>query len=141
MAGAGEMQASRTKKSCLQPRQRAGAGTVCEWEAGNSLDSRDHLWVLGQTHERAQILGKSQLLPPFLEIQRKIQQAGCQCGRKAILNMLKWGRREEAGQTGGLVWVRTVTRGLGQVFAPSQPQFSISKMVGPFQALRLYSGA
>lgn len=54
--------------------------------------------------------------------------------------MLKWGRREEAGQTGGLVWVRTVTRGLGQVFAPSQPQFPISKRVGPFQALRLFWG-
>lgn len=138
MAGVGEMQANRRRKSCL--RQRAEAGRVCGWGAGNSLDTRDDLWELGQTHKRTRILGKSQLLPLFLEILRKIQQADCQCGRETILNMLKWGRREEAGQTGGLVWVRTVTRGLGQVFAPFQPQFPISKRVGPFQALRLFWG-
>lgn len=123
-----------------QPRQRAEAWRVSGCGAGNSLDSRDDLRELGQTQKRAWILGKSQLLPLFLEILRKIQQAGCQCRRKTILNMLKWGRREEAGQRGGLVWVKTVTHSLGQVFAPSQPQFPISKRVGPFQALRLFRG-
>lgn len=80
MAGVGEMQANRRRKSCL--RQRAEAGRVCGWGAGNSLDSRDDLWELGQTHKRTRILGKSQLLPLFLEILRKIQQADCQCEGK-----------------------------------------------------------
>ena len=52
------------------------ARRVCGRRAGDSLDSRGDLWELRQTHERAQILGKSQRLPLFPEILRKILQAG-----------------------------------------------------------------
>lgn len=51
------------------------ARRVCGWRAGDSLYSRGDLWELGQTHKRAQILGKSQLFSPLPEILRKIQQA------------------------------------------------------------------
>ena len=57
------------------PNKGLRARRVCGWRAGDSLDSRGDLWELGQTHKRAQILGKSQLFPLFPEIFRKIQQA------------------------------------------------------------------
>lgn len=52
------------------------AGRVCGWRVGNSLDSRGDRGELRQTHERAQILGKNQLLT---EILGKLLQAGCPC--------------------------------------------------------------
>lgn len=58
--------------------------------AGNSLDSRGDPWELRQTHERAQILGKSQLLPLFPEILRKIQQPSFQCGELVSICEVGW---------------------------------------------------
>ena len=87
-----------------------------------------------------QILGKSQLFP---EIPRKIQQALLSVGRM-ILNVLRWGVREEScpHRQEGLVWVLTVTCGLGQVSVPSQPPVALPvKSWESFLALGLYSEA
>lgn len=89
---------------------------MCGWRAGDSLDSRGDRWELRQTHERAQILGKSQL---FVEILGKLPQAGCPW--KAVVNVLKCGRRSWPGAQEP--WFGP--RGLGQVSATSQPQFPL----------------
>lgn len=98
--------AGQLEEELLSASQDEGlrAGRVCGWGAGNSLDSRGDLWELRQTHERAQILGKSQLLPLFPEILRKIQQPSFQCGD--LVSMCEVGREGGSWQaTGGLVWV------------------------------------
>lgn len=59
-------------------RPRAESREVCGWRAGDSLDSRGDRWELRQTHERAQVLGESQL---SVEILGELLRAGCPCGK------------------------------------------------------------
>lgn len=106
------------------PNKGLKAKRVCGWRAGDSLDSRGDLWELGQTHKRAQILGKSQLFPVSRDLQKDTVSLP--------FHVLKWGWREEScpSRQEGLVWVLTVTCGCSQVSALLSLSFPICKKLG-----------
>lgn len=81
----GEIALVGSEEEILSGSQNKGlrAGTVCGWRPGDSLDSRDDVRELGQTHKRAQILGK----PAVLSVSRDPEKDTA----SPPLNMLKWG--------------------------------------------------